>query len=427
MQLEANLDAEHALLGSILQQGDLIKEVALKAEYFAHAGHQTLFGTFLKIEEKGEQIDIVSVITNMDPNKLHDLGGKKYLADLVKSVVSLNSFKTYEKYIIQAWQVRMARKIQSKDINDLEDLTDIVDEYLNLQLANNDEDYDHIQSIIEVREDIEMEREGLTGIDTGYTDLNNYLDGFQEGDLIISAARPSMGKTAKALNHTIHACEKDNAVVAFFSLEMGKKQLLTRMLSTIGRIDGAKMRNARKRFNNQDWERLPTAEGILSNMNLHIYDESGQTVTQIRSRIAKLRKKYPDKKILVIIDYLQLIRSDRRYENKNIEVGEITRTLKEIARDYKVPVYLLSQLSRGVESRQDKRPMMSDLRDSGSIEQDADVIEFLHRDDYYDSASENKNVIEVIIAKQRNGPVGTVELAYLREYNLMVNLDRHGY
>lgn len=421
-----NLDVENALLGSILKKGELIKEINLKAEYFAGPSNRDLYQTLLKIEEKGEHIDIVSVITNMEPKQLYDLGGKEYLVSLVNSVASLSSFKTYEKYIIESWQVRMARNIQSKEINSLDDFTGVVDEYLNLQLKNNDEDYDHIQSIIEVREDIEMEREGLTGIDTGYSDLNHYLDGFQEGDLIISAARPSMGKTAKALNHTIHACENDNAVVAFFSLEMGKKQLLTRMLSTIGRIDGAKMRNARKRFDNQDWERFPTAEGILSNMNMHIYDESGQTVTQIRSRIAKLRKKYPDQKILVIIDYLQLIRSDRRYENKNIEVGEITRTLKEIARDYNVPVYLLSQLSRGVESRQDKRPMMSDLRDSGSIEQDADVIEFLHRDDYYDAASEKQNILEVIIAKQRNGPVGTVELAYLREYNLMLDLDKNG-
>lgn len=184
------------------------------------------------------------------------------------------------------------------------------------------------------------------------------------------------------------------------------------------------MRNPKQYFNNDDWGKLSQSLGVLSNMNLFIYDKSGQTPNYIKSKVAKLRKQYPNEKILVMIDYLQLMRTDKNYENKNIEVGEITRSLKELAREYKVPVYLLSQLSRGVESRQDKRPMMSDIRDSGSVEQDADVIEFLYRDDYYDAESESAGIIEVIIAKQRNGPVGTVELAYQKEHNGFYDLDR---
>ena len=157
---------------------------------------------------------------------------------------------------------------------------------------------------------------------------------------------------------------------------------------------------------------------------MHIYDKSGQTVSYIRSKVRQLKKKYPDKKILVQIDYLQLMRTDGKYERKDLEVGAITRAMKEMARDEKVPVFLLSQLSRGVTQREDKRPMMSDIRDSGSVEQDADVIEFLHREDYYDAETDKKNIVEVIIAKQRNGPVGTVEMAYIKEYNLFLDLER---
>lgn len=419
--MEVNLEAENTLLGCILNKGDLIKEVLIQEKHFFNVWNRKLFSVLHEIDKKGEHIDVVSVITTMDPHDLKELGGRTYLAQLINSVVDLRHFKTYEKYIINAWQIRSAKQIQEKEIHDLEDISKVIDDYSALTLENEKEDYNHLESIIELREELEREHDGLTGINTGYDHLNKYLDGFQNGDLIISAARPSVGKTAKALNHAIHAAEKDDAVVAFFSLEMASKQLLKRMISTIGRIDGAKLRNPSKSFDVNDWGKLTPAEGILSNMNLYIYDESGQTVRQIKARVAKLKREYPDKKMLVIIDYLQLIRSDRRHENKNIEVGEITRSLKELARDYEVPVYLLSQLSRGLESRQDKRPIMSDLRDSGSIEQDADVIEFLHRDDYYDAQTEKQNVMEVIIAKQRNGPVGTIELRYLKEYNLMVD------
>src|SRR5699024_2919428 len=239
-----------------------------------------------------------------------------------------------------------------------------------------------------------------SGIDTGFKDLNNMLHGFQNGDLIISAARPSVGKTAKMLNHIKTHGENGGLVIAF-SLEMDAKSLNRRMLSTIGRIDMHKMRNPKQFFDGEDWNNFTVALAELSNMNLHIYDKPGQTVREIRSTVKRLQKKYPGVPTLIMIDYLQLIRSDTRHESKNVEVGEITRSLKELAKETQSPVYLLSQLSRGVESRQDKRPIMSDIRDSGSIEQDADVIEFLYRDDYYDSESESKDIIEIIIAKQR--------------------------
>lgn len=421
--MDATLEAEYGLLGCVLKQGELIKEINLQEKHFSNANNQIIFKTLREIEQANEPIDLVSVVVRLGNTNLSRIGGRKHLSDLINSVARIESYKAYEKFILESWKIREARKIQGIEIHSLDDLAAVVEKYEEIELENNDDDYDHIEAMSQLYQSIEEQEPGLSGIDTGFQDLNRMLDGFQKGDLIISAARPSVGKTAKMLNHA-KAHGENGGVSAIFSLEMFKDQLNKRMLSTIGRIDGHKMRNPKQYFNADDWSRFTNAMGILSNMNMHIYDKAGQTVNEIRSKVSKLRKDYPDKDILVMIDYLQLIRSDRRYENKNIEVGEITRSLKELARDMDVPVYLLSQLSRGVENRQDKRPMMSDIRDSGSVEQDADVIEFLYRDDYYDSSSEKQNIIEVIIAKQRNGKVGTVELAFLKEYNLFADL-RH--
>lgn len=417
-----SVEAENALLGCILKKGDLIKELVLEEKHFSDGHNQILYRTFKEIDSKNDPIDLVTVVITLGTANLQKIGGRSYLAKLIDSVASLEPFKTYERLIIDSWRLREAQSIQDTDIQSLEDLTKVMNAYSELELENNDEDYDHKASLQSLYQEIETQKPGLSGMDTGFRDLNKYLDGFQNGDLIISAARPSVGKTAKMLNHAIAHCE-NNGLTAIFSLEMGEKSLNKRMLSTIGRIDGYKMKNPKQLFNDKDWTNYSNAMGVLSNMNLHIYDKSGQTIPYIRTKVKKLRRKYPDTPILVLIDYLQLIRPENRMENRNIEVGEITRSLKELARDMNIPVYLLSQLSRGVETRQDKRPMMSDIRDSGSIEQDADVIEFLYRDDYYNAESEKQNIIEVIIAKQRNGPVGTVELAFLKEYNLFVDLD----
>jgi replicative DNA helicase len=416
-----NLEAEQAFLGSILKKGDLIKETAIQENHFYDPKHSTLFKTLRQIEQKNEPIDIVAIITNMGQANVTKIGGRKYLSSLMNSVASLEPFKTYEKYILESWKLREAKKIQSKEITSLEDLSNTMHELSKLELTNTEKDYDHKESLVELYNKIINQQKGLSGIDTGFKDYNAILDGFQGSDLIISAARPSVGKTAKALNHAI-AHGLNGGIVPIFSLEMPKDQLNKRLISSLGKIDLHKMKNPNQFFDSDDWERFNKALGVLSNMNLHIFDKSGQTVSFIRSKVLQLKRQYPDVPMLIIIDYLQLIRSDRRMENKNVEVGEITRSLKELARDTNSPVYLLSQLSRGVEQRQSKRPMMSDIRDSGNIEQDADVIEFLYRDDYYDKETENKNIIEIIIAKQRNGSVGTVELAFIKEYNLFLDL-----
>ncbi|WP_407270010.1 replicative DNA helicase [Radiobacillus sp. PE A8.2] len=420
--MDVNLEAEQSVLGCMLVETELVKECRLEPHHFYHPDHRHIFETIKLIDAKNEPMDIVAVITYMNPDKLKKMGGKALLSKLIKSVASTKPFKSYEKYVLNAYKIRRAKQLKEDDLNDVESITELIRALSELEQDDVDDEYNHQETIVELHQDLETEKRDITGVDTGFRDLNKFLGGYQPGDLIICAARPSVGKTAKALNHAIKACENDS-VVPIFSLEMPKKQLLTRMMAAIGNINSAKLRNPLRRFDENDWKKLSIAEGMLSDMNLHIYDKSGQTISFIRSKVRRIRKQYPDKQMLVIIDYLQLIRSEGRSERRDLEIGEITRSLKEMARDLNVAVMLLSQLSRGVESRQDKRPMMSDIRDSGSVEQDADVIEFLYRDDYYDKSSDKPNVIEIIIAKQRNGPVGTVELAFIKEYNKFLDLD----
>lgn len=417
-----NLEAEYALLGCLIKKGELIKEITLEPQHFYDEYNQIIFKAMKEIEKDNDPIDLVSIVTKIGNKNLSKIGGRKRLSELMNGVPSLKPYKTYEKYIFDTWKIRTAKSIQEKEIKSLEDIDEVSNNYAKLELENTTDDYNHSETLINIYQKIEEQQQGLSGIDTGFTDLNKYLDGFQNKDLIISAARPSVGKTAKMLNHAIAHC-LNKGITVIFSLEMDTESLIKRLLSTIGRIDGFKMKNPKQYFNDKDWEKFNNALGILDEMNIHIFDMPGQTVPYIRSKVNNLKRKYPGLPMLVQIDYLQLIRPVGRPENKNIEIGEITRSLKELAKDADVPVYLLSQLSRGVESRQDKRPRMSDIRESGSVEQDADVIEFLYRDDYYDMNTASQNTIEIIIAKQRNGPVGTVELAYVKEHNLFLTLD----
>ena len=265
----------------------------------------------------------------------------------------------------------------------------------------------------------------ITGIPSGFRDLDRLTSGFQRNDLIIVAARPSVGKTAFALNIAQNVAVNTDENVAIFSLEMGADQLVSRMLCAEGNIDAQRLRTGK--LEGDDWGKLTMAMGSLSNSGIFIDDSAGIRVSEIRSKCRRLKQEHGLG--MIVIDYLQLISgsSARMSENRQQEVSEISRSLKALARELNIPVIALSQLSRGVESRQDKRPMMSDLRESGSIEQDADIVGFLYRDDYYDQETEKQNIIEIIISKQRNGPVGTVELAFVKEYNKFVDLDhRYG-
>lgn len=280
---------------------------------------------------------------------------------------------------------------------------------------------DVLMEVFEKVEFLSQNKGGTTGIASGFRDLDKMTSGFQRSDLIIVAARPSVGKTAFALNIAQNVGVREKETVAIFSLEMGASQLVQRMICAEANVDATRLRTGF--LEPDDWEKMTMAIGSLSEANIYIDDSPSVTVSDIRAKCRRLKKERGLG--MILIDYLQLIHGrSKNGENRQQEVSEISRTLKQIARELEVPVIALSQLSRGVEQRQDKRPMMSDLRESGSIEQDADIVAFLYRDDYYNQESEKKNIIEIIIAKQRNGPVGTVELAFLKNYNKFVSLDR---
>lgn len=383
--------------------------------------YAVIFQAMQKLSNEDKPIDHVTLLGELY-DKLPSIGGPQTLTEIERTECKPENFKTYEKELIEHWQLKEIKRLQKTEIKSLEDAIEIKSKLSDLTVSLEEDEYDHSQEMIDLYTEIENQPEGMSGYDTGFVDLNNLTDGLQKEDLIVVAGRPSMGKTAFALslgnNHALNGGR-----IAFFSLEMPKRQLQKRMLSMLGKISGNKMRNPNARFTDGDWTKFSHALGILGDQKIHIYDKSGQTVNEIRAKVQQLRNDYPDDDLLVIIDYLQLIRSDTRFERKDIEVGEISRSLKELARAEKSPVVVLSQLSRGVEQRQDKRPMMSDLRDSGAVEQDMDVGMFLYRDDYYNKDSKKQNIVEVIIGKQRNGPLGTVELYFDRECSRFVSLS----
>ncbi|ENQ3106549.1 replicative DNA helicase [Bacillus cereus] len=425
-----NIEAEQSVLGSILLEGDLIKDCQLREKQFSLPTHQVIFKAMRELDSEEHPIDMVSLIAKFDKSFIQQIGGIDFLANLVDSVPTTKNFSYHEGLIIESWKMRHAqevagdlyKRIQSE--KGISAISNTVDQLTAIEETGYSDEFDLKETLVDLYKEMQLDVGDLTGINTGYTKLNNMTSGYHEGDLIIVGARPSMGKTAFALNISYHAAESD-AAVAIFSLEMSSKQLLKRMVSSVGNVDAMKMKNPKKSFNLDDWNKASNAMGIINKLPLEIYDDAGMTMQEIYSKTRKLKRKHPGKKVLVMIDYLQLITGDPKHKgNRMQELSEISRKLKLMARKLGVCVVALSQLSRAVESRQDKRPMPSDLRETGQLEQDADIITFLYRDDYYDRESENKNVIEIIIAKQRNGPVGIIGLAFIKEFSKFVDLER---
>lgn len=430
-----NHEAEQSVLGAIFLDPQALVTAAeiLVPEDFYRIAHQKIFQTMLDLNDKGEAIDVVTVTEELSAKKeLEDVGGLSYLTELANAVPTAANVSYYAKIVEEKSILRRLIRTATKIVEDSYTREDEVEELLSeaerkiMEVANrkNAGDFKHVKDVlVETYDKIEQlhNRTGdVTGIPTGFTDLDRITAGFQRNDLIIVAARPSVGKTAFALNIAQNVAVKARENVAIFSLEMGAEQLVMRMLCAEGNIDAQVLRTGA--LSPEDWSKLTIAMGTLSNAGIYIDDTPGLRVSEIR---AKCRRLAQEKGLgMVVIDYLQLIQgSGRRGENRQQEVSEISRSLKALARELNVPVIALSQLSRSVEQRQDKRPMMSDIRESGSIEQDADIVAFLYRDDYYNKDSENKNMIEIIIAKQRNGPTGTVTLAFKKEFNKFLNID----
>ncbi|KIL76787.1 replicative DNA helicase [Bacillus badius] len=431
-----SIEAEQAVLGAIFLEPAALtvaSEILIPEDYYRTA-HQKIYHTMLKLNDQGKAVDVVTVTEELAASKdLEDVGGVIYLTELAESVPTAANIEYYariveEKSLLRRL-IRTATTIAQEGYNREDEVDALLNEaeksIMEVAQRKNTSAFHNIKDVlVRTYDNIEMlhNRKGdVTGIPTGFAELDRMTAGFQRNDLIIVAARPSVGKTAFALNIAQNVATKTDENVAIFSLEMGAEQLVMRMLCAEGNINAQNLRTGS--LTDEDWRKLTMAMGSLSNSGIFIDDTPGVRIGDIRSKCRRLKQEHGLG--MILIDYLQLIQgSGRSGENRQQEVSEISRSLKALARELEVPVIALSQLSRGVEQRQDKRPMMSDIRESGSIEQDADIVAFLYRDDYYDKESENKNIIEIIIAKQRNGPVGTVQLAFVKEYNKFVNLER---
>lgn len=432
----AAIEAEQAVLGSILIDQEAIDTAAelLRGDEFFLEKHRIIFHAMLDLLDSGAPVDLVSLTGRLkDDGSLEDVGGVPYLADLANIVPTAANLAYYttevkQKHIhrkaIKEIQGQLKAALNGEEPRKLLNRMQAGIEDLSEQAAPK-KDFRQAKDIaLEFFGNLEQaafaKKHGkITGLASGYGDLDRMTSGFQKSDLIIVAARPSVGKTALALNIAQNVSMLLKETVAVFSLEMGGSQLMQRMVGCYANIDQSRMKTGD--LQGDDWEKVTMAIGHISESPIYIDDSGTITVAEIRAKCRRLQK---EKGLgLILIDYLQLIQG-RGKKNRQEEVSDISRSLKQLARELDVPVIALSQLSRGVEQRQDKRPMMSDLRDSGAIEQDADIVAFLYRDDYYDQESEKKNIIEIIIAKQRNGAVGTVELAFLKQYGKFVNLDR---
>jgi replicative DNA helicase len=431
-----NIEAEQAVIGAIFLEPTaltLASEILIPEDFY-RAAHQKIFNAMLKLNDTGKAVDLITVTEELAAARiLEDIGGVSYLSEVAGSVPTAANIEYYanivgEKALLRKL-IRTATGIAQDGYTREDEVESLLSEaeksIMEVAQRRNAGAFHNIKDVlVRTYDNIETlhQRTGdVTGIPTGFAELDRMTAGFQRNDLIIVGARPSVGKTAFALNIAQNVAVKSGENVAIFSLEMGAEQLVMRMLCAEGNIDAQRLRTGS--LTDEDWGKLTMAMGSLSNAGIFIDDTPGVRISDLQAKCRRLKQEHGLG--MILIDYLQLILgSGRGGENRQQEVSEISRSLKQLARELQVPVIALSQLSRGVEQRQDKRPMMSDIRESGSIEQDADIVAFLYRDDYYDKESENKNIIEIIIAKQRNGPTGTVSLAFVKEYNKFVNLER---
>ena len=439
-----SIEAEQAVLGSIFLDPETVVGALefIESKDFYRRGHQMIFQAMLELNNHNEAIDIVTVTNALESkNQLEDIGGMAYLAELAVSVPTAANMEYYAKIVEQKAILRnlihTATDIVTKGYEEGDELASILDEaersILEVSERRNRSGFlaisDVLNSSIAQIDQLYQNNEEITGLPTGYQALDKMTAGLQKEELIILAARPAVGKTAFALNIAQNIGTKTDETVAIFSLEMGAESLVNRMLCAEGSIDAGHLRTGT--LSEEEWQSLIVAMGSLSKANIYIDDTPGIRIAEIRAKCRRLKQEKGNLG-LVLIDYLQLIEGTGR-ESRQQEVSEISRQLKKLAKELKVPVIALSQLSRGVEQRQDKRPVLSDIRESGSIEQDADIVAFLYRDDYYDreegeddddhgSAGED-NVIEVIIEKNRSGARGTVKLLFIKEYNKFSSLS----
>lgn len=428
-----DIEAEQAILSSMFIDKEAVAAAMelLKSDSFYRPDHQLIFEAAMELYSAGKPIDIITVKSRLeDKGVFEQVGGIAYIAQIASAVGSSVNARHYAQIVEQKAVLRRLIKTTTEISQECYDgknnLNTIMENaekgIFDIMNGRTSGEMSHIREVtvsaFEKIEDIYKNKGKLTGVATGFADFDAKTAGLQRSDLILLAARPSMGKTAFALNIAQNAAIRHNVPVAIFSLEMSKEQLVNRMLCSEAMIDAQKLRTGE--LMDDDWPKLIQAMGPLSQANIYIDDTPGVSPMDIRSKCRKMKL---EKGLgLILIDYLQLMSGDGKIESRQQEISAISRSLKAIAREMDAPVIALSQLSRACEQRSDHRPMLSDLRESGAIEQDADVVAFLYRDEYYFPETEAKNQAELIIAKQRNGPTGTVNLAWLGQYTKFGNL-----
>ncbi|MFR7873743.1 MAG: replicative DNA helicase [Christensenellales bacterium] len=432
-----DIEAEQAVLGSMLTDQDAVIAAieVLKEDDFYREDNKIIYTALLNIYNRAEPIDIITLKSELSSmGKLEAVGGLEYIAQLPDKVPTTANIERYVKIVEEKSMLRNLVKTANEIINlgydeteNVEDIMDVAEKKIfDVMQRKNSKGYTPIKDILidsfTQLENLYNQKGSITGVPSGFVELDRKTAGLHGSELILIAARPAMGKTAFALNIGTYAATRAGCPVAIFSLEMSKEQLANRILCSEALVDSNKVRTGE--LEDEEWGKLAQTSGELSTAEIYVDDTPGISVMEIRAKCRKLKL---EKNIgLVIIDYLQLIQgSGKRGASREQEIAEISRSLKILAKELNVPVIALSQLSRAVEGRPDHRPMLSDLRESGSIEQDADIVMFLYRDDYYNENSEKKNIAEVIIAKQRSGSTGTVELAWLGSYTKFANLERY--
>ena len=432
-----NQDAERSVLGAMLQDQEaaLLALEILDPEAFYAPAHREIFDSIKALQRLGRRADLITVDEELSRRgTLEGVGGTEYLISLTQYVPTVSNVRAYidivdEKYTLRRL-IDAADEIRTESFSNELLLPDVLAnaEKSIFDISMKRSGSDTLVPICDVMtntyaqiEELARLKGKVSGVPTGYHELDNLLTGLHGGELILIGARPSMGKTSFAINLAQYAAVKAGKTVAVFSLEMPREQIAMRMLCTEASVD---MQSVRRGLIDDDgWMRLTDALGPLASCHLYLDDTAGLSPSQLRSRCRRLMAEHGLD--LIVIDYLQLMAADGRHDNRQQEVSEISRTLKLIALELKVPLIACAQLSRANAQRQDKRPMLSDLRDSGSIEQDADVVMFLHREDYYNPDTPDKNVAEVIVQKQRNGPLGTVKLAWLSQYTRFADMSFH--
>ena len=433
--LPHSVEAEQSVIGSMIMSRDAImaaSEIITSEDFYQHQ-YGILFDAMLELYNEGKPVDLVTLQERLREKDVPpEISSLEFARDLLNAVPTSANVRHYAAIVQDKSMLRRMIKVTEEIANTCylqkertEDiLEDTEKKIFDLVQRRSGGDFVPIKQVVlnalDKIEKASKNKGNVTGIPTGFIDLDYKTSGFQPSDLILIAARPSMGKTAFVLNVAQHMAFKEGQTVAIFSLEMSKEQLVNRLFSLESKVDAQLLRTGN--LSDEDWAKLIEGAAVVGKSNLIIDDTPGISVGELRSKCRKF--KLEQNLGIIIIDYLQLMTGSKRAESRQQEISDISRNLKAIARELGVPVVALSQLSRAVEQRPDHRPMLSDLRESGAIEQDADVVMFLYRDDYYNKDTDKKNIAEVIIAKQRNGPIGTVELVWLPNYTKFANMKK---